>query len=95
MSTSTAQDYVELLGDEPTARLALLVCSAALRLDDDIAHLAIERIVQANGSTARLLQGIKNLGCIWQEWDGSWYITEDVRPHLYGLLEQEIQKRLC
>jgi tetratricopeptide (TPR) repeat protein len=92
MSSSTAQDYFELIGDEPRAKLALLACSAALRLDDETAHVAIELVAQSNGSSESLLQRVKNLGCVWKDWDGSWYVTEDVRPHLLDRLEKEVSE---
>jgi tetratricopeptide (TPR) repeat protein len=90
MSSSTAQGYLEHFGDDREARLALLACSAALRLDDDTAHAAIELVAQSNGSTDGLLRRVKGLGCVWREWDGSWYVAEDVRPHLLDRLHDEV-----
>jgi tetratricopeptide (TPR) repeat protein len=90
MSSSTAQQYIEVFGDDVQARLALLACSAALRLDDEAAHAAIELVAQSNGSTKDLLRRVKNLGCVWREWDGSWYVAEDVRPYLLDRLHEDV-----
>ena len=90
MSSSTAQKYIELFDDDEQAKLALLACSAALRLDDETAYAIIELVAKSNGSTGVLLRRVKNLGCVWVGWDGLWYITEDVRPHLLERLHRDV-----
>jgi len=89
LQSQTAQDYLDLLGDD-SARKALLACSAALSLDDEVARQAIEVVAQSNGTTVTLLKRIKSLGCVWRQWDGTWYVAEDVRPCLVDVLEQEV-----
>ena len=86
---STAEVYMELVG-EGSARLALLACSAALRLDDNVAREAIQLVAQSNGSTDKTLRRIKRLGCVWKQWDGSWYIAEDVRSSFLERLYEEV-----
>ncbi|NTU49744.1 MAG: tetratricopeptide repeat protein [Desulfobulbaceae bacterium] len=88
MSFGTGKIYLEQLADDPVAQRALLACAAALRLDDESACEAIEIVAQANGRTRELLHTVKNLGCIWRQWDGSWYLSENVRKELLFELYQ-------
>jgi tetratricopeptide (TPR) repeat protein len=90
MADSVAQQYINLLEGDETAKLALLACSAALRLDDEIGLQVIELVAQTNGFTPELLRRIKRLGCVWKKWDGSWYIAEDVRSYLVERLNEEV-----
>src|ERR1039458_4505294 len=90
MPLSTGKAYLEQFADDPVAQRALLACAAALRLDDESASEAIEIVAQSNGRTRDLLHVVKNLGCVWRQWDGSWYLTEDVRKELVGELYQRI-----
>src|ERR1051325_1668262 len=94
MSISAAQEYVELFEGDHQAKLALLACSAALQLDDQIAEAAIEIVTQTDGSTNGLMQRVKKLGCVWKDWDGSWHITEDVRPHLLDHLDTSVPEQV-
>lgn len=99
MAQSTADKYLELFAENTQAKLALLACSAALRLDDGIARQVIEIVAQSNGSTGKLLHLVKNLGCVWKQWDDSWFIAEEVRrdlqERLYEIVkDQEILTRL-
>jgi tetratricopeptide (TPR) repeat protein len=90
MPLSTGKTYLEQFADDPVAQRALLACAAALRLDDESASSAIEIVAQANGRTRELLHTVKNLGCVWRQWDGSWYLAEDVRKELVGELHRSI-----
>src|SRR5581483_2235952 len=92
MTASVAQQYIDLLEGNESAVLALLACSAALRLDDEMARQVIELVAQSNGSTPKLLHQIKGLGCVWKQWDGSWYIAEDVRSHLVEHLNERLSE---
>lgn len=98
MADSTAQLYLNLLGEDEKAKLALLACSVALRLDDDLAREAIELVAQSNGSTNNLMRRVKKLGCVRKQWDNSWYIAEDVRPYLveqlYNCASETAQSQL-
>ena len=90
MPLSTGKTYLEQFADDPVAQRALLACAAALRLDDESASAAIEVVAQANGRTRELLHTVKDLGCVWRQWDGSWYLAEDVRKELVGELHQRV-----
>jgi len=90
MSESTAREYLELLIGDQHSKLALLACSASLQLNDETAYAAIELVTQSNGGTTGLMQRVKSLGCVWKEWNGLWYVTEDVRPYLMDQLYQEV-----
>lgn len=90
MPLSTGKTYLKQFADDPVAQRALLACSAALRLDDESASAAIEVIAQANGRILELLHTIKNLGCVWRQWDGSWYLAQDVRKELVSELHKRI-----
>src|ERR1035441_629951 len=90
MPLSTGKTYLEQFADDPVAQRALLACAAALRLDDESASAAIEVVAQANGRTRELLHTVKDLGCVWRQWDGSWYLAEDVRKELGGELHQRV-----
>ena len=92
MTNSAVEVYFQLMGDDESAKLALLACSTGLRMDDHIALEAIELVVGSNGETGELLRGVKTLGCVWQQWDGSWYIAEDVRQHLQRQLDEEVPR---
>jgi tetratricopeptide (TPR) repeat protein len=93
-----AELYARLLGGDGQSRRALLACSAALRLDDKVAHEAVALVAQSNGSTDKLLQEIKSLACVWRRWDGSWHLNEEVRSYLADRLavevEEPVQQRL-
>ncbi|MDT5123750.1 MAG: MalT-like region [Acidobacteriota bacterium] len=91
VAQSTADKYLELFTENVQVQKALLACSAALRLDDEIAQQAIEIVAQSNGSTNKLLQMVKNLGCVWQQWDGSWFIAEEIRRGLQQRLYEFIE----
>ncbi len=93
MSDLTAKAYLQLLEDEK-AKLALMACSVALRLDDETARKSIDLVAQSNGSTNKLLYQIKNLGCVWKQWDGSWSIAEDVRFYLLQRLRMELPDKV-
>ncbi|HEX5720130.1 MAG TPA: tetratricopeptide repeat protein [Thermoanaerobaculia bacterium] len=88
--THIAERYLDLLGHDEAPRKAFLACSAAFRLDDDAARDAIALVARSNGSTESLLQRIKGLGCVSQRWDGSWYLTEEVRSYLADRLDIEV-----
>jgi tetratricopeptide (TPR) repeat protein len=92
MPLSAGKAYLELLADDPSAQRALLACAAALRLDDETADGAIAIVTENGNRTRELLHEIKNLGCIWRQWDGSWYLAEEVRKELVGELYQRIPK---
>src|ERR1044071_8686600 len=78
MSDRIAEEYIQLLTGDEKAQLALLACSAAFHLDDEIAREAIQLVAKSNGSTDRLLSRIKRLGCVWRQGD-EWCVAEDVR----------------
>jgi len=90
MPLSSGKAYLEQFGNDPVAQRALLACAAALRLDDESASEAIEIVAQANGRTRELLHEVKNLGCVWRQWDGSWYLAEDVRKELVDELYHRV-----
>ena len=90
MPLSTGKAYLEQFADDPVAQRALLACAAALRLDDESASEAIEIVAQADGRTRELLHEVKNLGCVWRQWDGSWYFAEDVRKELVDELYHRV-----
>jgi len=89
-TTHVAERYIGLLGGDDQARRALLACSAALRLDDEVAMEAISLVAQSNGSTGKLLGEIKGLACVWRQWDGTWYLAEEVRSYLADRFEAEV-----
>jgi len=88
-ASRTADGFLGLLADEG-ARKALLACSAALSLDDDVARRAIALVAGSNGSADALLDRVKSLSCVWREWDGTWYVAEDVRAPLVDRLSGQI-----
>jgi tetratricopeptide (TPR) repeat protein len=90
MPLRAGKTYLEQFAGDPVAQRALLACSAALRLDDESAALAIEVVAQAKGRTRQLLHEIKNLGCVWKQWDGAWYFAEEVRKELVDELHRQI-----
>lgn len=92
MSDRIAEEYLQLLAGDEKAELALLACSAAFRLDDNIACEAIELVANSNGSTERLLKRIKGLGCVWRQGDKSWCIAEDIRPYLVYRLYRRVKE---
>jgi tetratricopeptide (TPR) repeat protein len=61
-----------------------------LQLDDETANSAVDVVTEGPGSVERLVRRVKNLGCVWKEGNGSWHITEDVRPHLVDRLYKEL-----
>lgn len=90
MTETTAERYLELMGEDRESRLALLACAAALRLNDDAARDAINLVAGSNGHTERQLHRIKRLSCVWTDWNGAWYLAEDVRSALAEKLEREV-----
>lgn len=91
MPTKTVADsFLARAADDPPLRSALLVCASALCLDDDIAAQAIHLVVGTNGSTTDVLQRLKRLGCVHEQWDGSWYLAHDVRADLVKHLDAEV-----
>lgn len=95
MSNLTAQNYIKLFADNEKAKLSFLACAAALRLDDEVARNIIQLVAQSNGSTDELLLSVKSLGCVWKQWDGSWYIAEDVRPYLLDRFYSDVPNETC
>ena len=89
-ATSTAEKYLELFQDDRPGMLALLACSAALQLDDETAREAVELVANSNGSTGALMRRVKRLGCVWENWDGHWHLSADVRRELVERLYQEL-----
>ncbi len=90
MSHSDIIEYIELLSGDEKAKLALFACSAALSLNDQVAREVIGIVTKSNGSTESLLRRIKSLGCVWKQWDGTWYIGENIRPHLFEYLSKDV-----
>jgi tetratricopeptide (TPR) repeat protein len=90
MPMNAGRTYLERFADDPVAQRALLACAAALRLDDELATEVIEVVVHANGRTRELLHEVKRLGCVWKQWDGSWYFAEEVRKALMDELDQRV-----
>jgi tetratricopeptide (TPR) repeat protein len=88
--THIAERYLDLFVGDDMSRKALLACAAAHRWDDESAREAIALVAESNGSTEALLRRIKSLGCVWQQWDGTWYLTEEVRTFLAGRLDAEV-----
>ena len=87
---SVADRYLESLADEPQMRSALLVCAAALRLDDATAVEAIRAVAPQEAAAEAVVWRLKKLSCVLPRWDGTWRLAEDVRPHLLNKLEQEL-----
>ncbi|MCP4106627.1 MAG: hypothetical protein GY749_14005 [Desulfobacteraceae bacterium] len=85
-----AEKYIDLLGGDMKSRMAFIACAASLRLDDEIAGKSVELVAKTNGTTQEILQQIKKLGCVWSQWDGTWYLAEDVRSYLLDKLEEEV-----
>ncbi len=85
-----AEAYIDALGGDDVARRALLACAAGLRLDDGLAGQTIELVASTNGSTAAWVRRIKRLSCVWQEWDGTWFLGEEVRAYLGERLHSEV-----
>ncbi|HEY3277407.1 MAG TPA: hypothetical protein VGJ94_12375, partial [Syntrophorhabdaceae bacterium] len=90
MPQSAVSEYIDLLSGDEKAKRALFACSAALSLNDAIARQAIGLVTQSDGSTESLLRRVKSLGCVWTQWDGTWYIAEDIRPHLLEHLSENV-----
>lgn len=90
MPLSPGKAYLEHFADDPVAQRALLACAAALHLDDESATDAIEIVARANGRTREILHEVKNLGCVWRQWDGTWYLAEDVRKELVAELYRQV-----
>ena len=85
-----ADQYLQLFADDRPMRAALLACSAALWLDDEVALQMIHLLLPENGQGPELLWRLKRLGCVWQKWDGSWRLAEDVRVALSERLDEEL-----
>lgn len=92
MHLNTGKAYLESLADDPSAQRALLACSAALRLDDETASDAIAMIDEGATRIKELLHEVKSLGCVWKQWDGSWYLAEEVRKELLAELNARLPK---
>src|SRR5215213_424427 len=90
MSSSIAERYLELFQNDQPIRLALLACSAALQLDDETACEAVDLVARTNDSSYTLMRRVKKLGCVWKEWDGFWYVAEDVRRGLLDWIYREL-----
>lgn len=91
MSDIVAEEYLQLLAGDKKAQLALLACSAAFRLNDEMAEEVIELIAESNGTTKRLRRRVKSLGCVWKLGEESWCIAEDVRPYLANRLYDRLK----
>lgn len=90
MSKTNAERYIEIFKDDKQGLLALAACSAALQLDDETACHAIELIAQSNGSTVGLMRRVKDLACVWTDWNGLWNVSEGVRRCLFDWLYREV-----
>jgi RNA polymerase sigma factor (TIGR02999 family) len=88
--SSPPERYLELLEDDQQTLLALAACSAALQLDDKTACQAIEIIAQSNGTTSDLMRRVKNLGCVWIDWNTLWHVSGSLRRSLLERLYREI-----
>ncbi|RMH20728.1 MAG: hypothetical protein D6696_07600 [Acidobacteria bacterium] len=86
----TAELYIDALGGGDVHRRALLACAAPLRLDDETACAAVELVAGTNGTSAALVRRIKDLGCVGRQWDGTWYLADEVRGYLVERLRQEV-----
>jgi acyl carrier protein len=84
---SVSDQYLSLLSDN-FGRKALLACSAALSLSDETARQAIAIATGVDDTNDLLLSDIKSLGCVQEQWDGSWYIVETVRLELVRRLHE-------
>ena len=84
-----AKTYLDLLPDEQLEE-ALLTCSAALVLTDDVARDAIKTVVCSNGMADTLMRRVKNLECIKERWDGSWYVADNFRRDMQALLSDRL-----
>jgi tetratricopeptide (TPR) repeat protein len=94
ISNIVANDYLTRLDDQLFVRRGLLACSASLQLDDSLALDLIELATGANGCAPAVLRAVKQLGCVREQWDGTWYVAEDVRSHLSGCLDQEFPQEM-
>jgi len=83
------REYAELLDSDELAIHGLIYCSAALRLDDNMAKEALSLVTDDAELCTCLLRRIKSLDCVWKTWDGSWYITEEVRINLVEQLQEQ------
>lgn len=90
MTSQLIASYIDLLGGDRTAELVLLACAASLRLDDEKAAVAINLVAATNGTTRDFVRRVKNLGCVSRQWDGTWYLLEDVRVPLVARFEAQI-----
>jgi tetratricopeptide (TPR) repeat protein len=98
MTARTASSYLETLSDNPSGQRALLACATALRLDDEAAMQAIAVVSGDEDQSRELIYLVKNLSCVWQQWDGTWYLAEDVRrgliPEVYARFSESQISRL-
>jgi tetratricopeptide (TPR) repeat protein len=94
MSSQLVATYVDLLGGDRTAELVLMACAASLRLDDEKAATAINLVAATNGTTGDFVRRVKSLGCVSRQWDGTWYLLEDVRVPLVARFEAEVSEEI-
>ncbi len=90
MNIALAELYLNLMGKDPEARRALLACAASLRLDDETALEAIQLVAGSNGHSEKLMRRVKQLGCVWADWNGAWYLSDEVRAELERRLDAEV-----
>lgn len=96
MNEATAEEFLGLL--PRNLGLALVACSPALRLEDELALRLIDRVASAAHTppwtpSLALLRGVKRLNCIRHQWDGSWAVAADVRPALVAHLEGKLNRQ--
>lgn len=92
MTSHLVENYIDLLGGGKTAELVLMACAASLRLDDKKAATAINLVAATNGTTSDFVRRVKSLGCVSKQWDGTWYLLEDVRVPLVARFEAEVSE---
>jgi RNA polymerase sigma-70 factor, ECF subfamily len=90
MSISIAERLLGLLQHDQPTRVALLACSAALQLDDQTACEAVDLVAPANDDSYEVVRRVKELGCVWKEWNGLWHVAEDVRRGLLDRIYREL-----
>ncbi len=80
--SSLIEEVVLILGGNTEEMEALMACASLLRLDDTIAADVIGLATSKPESSQSLVHRIKALPFVRSRWDGTWYISEDLRVEL-------------
>lgn len=79
---------VKIHEEQPKVVLAWFVIAAALQLDDEIAREIIPLAVPVE-SLNGIIYNVKKMPGIWKQWDGLWYVADDVRGELVRRLNRQ------